>query len=60
MKVCGICWSEVVPDGCAFYCKNDNHLISKEEINWINPGCIFDTVTASYGVKPTYFGGIKQ
>ncbi len=42
-KVCVICWNEVTPDGAGFYCKNDNHLLHKDQINWLGPKLVFDT-----------------
>ncbi len=42
MKFCVICWEEVHADGCGFYCKNCNHLQSKDEINWLGPFMVFD------------------
>ena len=40
---CTICWNKVEPDGCAFYCPIDNHLLNKEQINWIDGYFVFDT-----------------
>lgn len=54
---CIICWKEVNPDGCAFYCPNDNHLINKETINWIDAGSVFDTEKADFVIhydEPAY------
>ncbi len=48
-KVCVICWNEVFPDGCAYYCKNDNNLFSKKnpssirDYSWLGPDLVFDT-----------------
>jgi len=45
---CGICWNTVNPDGCAFYCPNDNHLMDKEMINWIDASIVFDIEKADF------------
>ena len=50
-KLCVICWNTVTPDGCGFYCKNDNDLINLNpngvtEFSWLGPYMVFDTETA--------------
>lgn len=47
---CPICWSEVFPDGHAFYCYYCHDLYGQKTFNWIHPAFVFNTDTASYGV----------
>lgn len=54
MKFCVICWEEVHADGCGFYCKNDNNLLTRKKVSgiqdysWLGPDLVFDTTTVNF------------